>query len=100
MIIHISKRGKARPDSFTKLSPMSTLDILCKVVHIIFTLPKSNVEHEFSLWRIFKPECRKLQVFDFPRVQQIDNLATVNGISSKTVRMPAQNPICFILLEK
>ncbi|MDO8663947.1 MAG: hypothetical protein Q7K44_00105 [Candidatus Liptonbacteria bacterium] len=48
---------------------MSTLNVLGKIIYIILALPKGNVQHEFTLWRILKPVRWKLEVFNLSCVQ-------------------------------
>src|SRR3989344_8394275 len=95
MIVDVSKRGKARPNTFSQFCSMPALDILGKIINVVFALPKGNVQHEFSLRCIFKPVGRKFQVFNLSCVQEVDNLSSIYGISGETIWVPTQNPVCF-----
>ncbi|MEK7501749.1 MAG: hypothetical protein AAB629_02385, partial [Patescibacteria group bacterium] len=77
---------------------MPTLNILAQIIHIVFALPKGNVQHEFSLWRIFEPVSWKFQVLNFSCVQEVDNLSSVYGISGETIRLSMLDSVGRIFL--
>ncbi|MCC7543827.1 hypothetical protein IT415_03960 [bacterium] len=56
-------------------------------------MPKSNVQHKFSLRRWLKPKLRKFQRRDTLAIYEINNLATVHGIARQSVGVPSQNPV-------
>ncbi|MBU4369139.1 hypothetical protein KKG58_00040 [Patescibacteria group bacterium] len=76
----------------------TTLRIFGKRIHIIFALPKGNVQHELALWRRFKPKLRKLQRHNTPAIYEVDNLASVHRIARYTIRVPTNDAVGFSAL--
>src|SRR3989344_5919725 len=100
VIIFLSKWGETGPDTFAKFCSMPTLNILGKIINIVFALPKGNVQHEFSLRSILEPVGWKFQILYLSCVQKIDNLSSVYGISGETIRIPRKYPVRFPALQK
>ena len=87
VIIHIAKWGKARPDSFSQFCSMSTLYILCEIVHIVFALPKRDVEPNLS-WRCrLQPELHKFQYHKSTCIYKVNYFSTVNRIARQSIRL-------------
>src|SRR3990167_8455211 len=84
--VYISNRRHLRPYSFLYFVPMSALDILRQVIHIILGLRKCYREHEFSLWCRIKPKSWKFHLYDYASVNEVDYFSTVDTVTSKAVR--------------
>src|SRR3989344_2834339 len=85
-IIYISKRRFCQPFATTQFLADTTLNILFKVVGIIFRLTERHLQHKEALRGWLKPKCRKTQRNDFGRVHGVDDAPAINGITSKTIR--------------
>src|SRR3989344_7128630 len=57
--IQVNKLRLIRPFAAAEFLSVSSFYIFGKIIHIILTLAKSNIKHEFSLRRILKPKRRK-----------------------------------------
>ncbi|OGD40945.1 hypothetical protein A3K28_00020 [Candidatus Azambacteria bacterium RIFOXYB1_FULL_40_33] len=71
----------------------TTLRVFGKRIHIVFALPKNDVQHKFSLRRIFKPQRWKLQARKFADVQKVNDTPAVHRITRQSVRVPSQNSV-------
>ncbi|OGJ71526.1 hypothetical protein A2424_00695 [Candidatus Peribacteria bacterium RIFOXYC1_FULL_54_13] len=69
----------------------TALHVLAQVIHVVFALPESDIEHELALWCGFKPERREAKVFQCSRVQQIDDPPAVDTVSCQSIGMPRKN---------
>ncbi|MEK7579736.1 MAG: hypothetical protein AAB469_00910 [Patescibacteria group bacterium] len=56
-------------------------------------MPKSDIQHEFSLRRGIKPKCGKFQLTNFGGINQVNYSAAINAISRQSVGMPRQNSL-------
>ncbi|OHA21174.1 MAG: hypothetical protein A2W52_04105 [Candidatus Taylorbacteria bacterium RIFCSPHIGHO2_02_49_25] len=76
----------------------SSFRILGKRIHIVFALPKGDIEHELALRGVFAPKGRKLQARKFFAVQEEDKQSSVHRIARQSVRVPCQNSVRIALL--
>ncbi|HWO06997.1 MAG TPA: hypothetical protein VNM40_00225 [Candidatus Paceibacterota bacterium] len=76
----------------------TTFCVFGKRIHIVFALPKDDVQHKFSLWRIFKPQRRKFERGELAGIKQVDNTPAVHRIARQSVCVPRQNSVGFALL--
>ncbi|MDD4466968.1 MAG: hypothetical protein PHQ08_00760 [Candidatus Pacebacteria bacterium] len=74
-----------------------SLCVFGKRIHIVFALPKGDVEHELSLSRVFIPKLRKFKRSKSTAVQEIDYLSAINRIARQSVGVPRQNSVCFAM---
>src|SRR3989344_9467742 len=89
-IIYISKRRFCQPFATAQFLADSTLNILLKIVRVIFTLSERHLKHKETLWGWFKPKCRKTQRNAFSRVHGVDDAPAVNTIASKSIGGPCE----------
>ncbi|MCO5068563.1 MAG: hypothetical protein M9910_07775 [Kiritimatiellae bacterium] len=80
--------GELAPD---QLFPNPSPDVLGEVVHVVFGLPKGNVQHELTLRRVLKPEVGELQREQLADIEQVNDAAPVDRIAGEAVRVPSQN---------
>ncbi|OGI66688.1 hypothetical protein A2823_01205 [Candidatus Nomurabacteria bacterium RIFCSPHIGHO2_01_FULL_41_91] len=80
-IVDISNGRNARILASSHFLAQTTLRVFGKRIHIVFALPKSDVQHKFSLRCWFKPKLRKLQRRNTPAINQIDYLSAVHRIA-------------------
>ena len=73
----------------------TALHILAQVIHVILALPESDIEHELSLRSALEPEAAKLEALERSRVQQMNNLSSINAIARKAVRVPREYALCL-----
>src|SRR3989339_859124 len=66
----------------------SPLRIFGKRIHIVFALSKGDIEHELTLWRTLKPECREFESTYTPCIEEIDNFSAVHTIASQSIGIP------------
>ncbi|HEY4477080.1 MAG TPA: hypothetical protein VJB56_00455 [Candidatus Paceibacterota bacterium] len=92
-IVDIANRRNARIFSASHFLAQTTLRVFGKRIHIVFALPKCDIQHKFSLRRWFKPELRKFQRRNMPAINEINNLATINRIARQSIGMPSQNSV-------
>jgi len=71
----------------------SSLCIFGKRIHIVFALPKGDIEHELSLRGIFVPKLREFEGRKSTAVQKVNYLSSVNRIARQSVGMPRQNSV-------
>ena len=60
-VIEIADSDISGPVTALEFLAQTSLHVFRKVVDVIFGLPKGDLEHEFTLGRVFKPERRKLE---------------------------------------
>src|SRR3989344_559156 len=85
-IIYISKRRFCQPFATAQFLADSTLNILLKIIGIIFRLTERHLQHKETLRSWLKPKCRKTQRNDFGRVYCVDDAPAVNTVTSKSIR--------------
>ncbi|MDP3980892.1 MAG: hypothetical protein Q8Q33_05720 [Chlamydiota bacterium] len=92
-IVYIANRRNARIFASTDFLAQTPLGVFGKRIHIVFALPKCDIQHKFSLWRWLKPKLRKLQRHNTPAINEINYLSTVNRIARQSIGMPRQNSV-------
>ncbi|MFA5813617.1 MAG: hypothetical protein WC862_03855 [Patescibacteria group bacterium] len=92
-IVDIANRRNARIFASSDFLAQTTLRVFGKRIHIVFALPKSDIQHKFSLRRWFKPKLRKLQRRNTPAINEINNLSAVHRIARQSVGVPRQNSV-------
>ena len=97
--IQITHRGLVGVLAPAQLLPDAALYVLGQIVHVVFRLPKGNVQHELALGRVLKPERGELQSQELAGVHGIDDPATVNRVAGQSVGMPGQNPLSLAALK-
>src|SRR3989339_517671 len=90
-IVVVANRSKCGPLASVQLLADTALHVLAQVIHVVFALPESDIEHELALWCGFKPERREAKVFQCSRVQQIDDPPAVDTVSCQSIGMPRKN---------
>ncbi|MBM3257353.1 MAG: hypothetical protein FJY98_03475 [Candidatus Liptonbacteria bacterium] len=75
----------------------TTLRVFGKRIHIVFALPKYNVQHKFSLRGIFKPQRWKFERLNTPAIQEINYFPAVHRIARQSIRVPSQNSVSFAI---
>ncbi len=58
-VVVITERGHLRPKPIFQFLPMSSFYIFRKIINVVFWLPESDWEHEFSLRCRIKPKSRE-----------------------------------------
>ncbi|OGZ21121.1 MAG: hypothetical protein A3C48_01935 [Candidatus Nealsonbacteria bacterium RIFCSPHIGHO2_02_FULL_38_75] len=74
----------------------TTLRVFGKRIHIVFALPKSDIQHKFSLRRWFKPKLWKLQRRNTPAINKVNYLSAVNRIARQSIGVPSQNSVRLV----
>ncbi|OGM97906.1 MAG: hypothetical protein A2735_03025 [Candidatus Yanofskybacteria bacterium RIFCSPHIGHO2_01_FULL_41_21] len=92
-IIYVADRRNARIFAPSHFLAQTTLRVFGKRIHIVFALPKSDIQHKFSLRRWLKPELREFQRCNMPAINEINDLSTIYRIARQSVRMPSQNSV-------
>src|SRR3989338_2978740 len=87
-VIEITHRSPAWPYSVSDFLPQTSFHILSQIVHIVFTLAKSNVQHKEFLRHRLAPKSRKFEGTNQAAVNHVDYLSAINRISRKTIRVP------------
>ncbi|MDO8468780.1 MAG: hypothetical protein Q7S29_03425 [Candidatus Peribacter sp.] len=77
----------------------ATLHVLAQIIHVVLALPEGDIEHELPLRRALKPKAAEFEILECSRVQQVDDLSSINAIARKAVRVPRQNTLCFSFLD-
>ncbi|OGN16616.1 MAG: hypothetical protein A3C81_02520 [Candidatus Yanofskybacteria bacterium RIFCSPHIGHO2_02_FULL_46_19] len=80
-VIDISNWSQRRIFAPSHFLAQSSFSIFGKRIYIVFALPKSDVQHKFSLWCRFKPELHKFQCHKSTCVHKINYFSTVNRIA-------------------
>ncbi len=80
-IIQISCRSHAYRFASPYFLPQTPLHILREIIHILFGLPKSDIEHEFALWRGIKPKRWEFERGELSRVREIDYTPSIDTIA-------------------
>src|SRR3989338_7411454 len=97
-IVYVAHWRKAWIFTSFHFLAQTSFSIFGKRIHIVFALPKGDVEHKFSLRGIFRPESWKFQYRQMPAIQKINYFSTINRIARQSIRMPSQNSVCFAAL--
>nr|WP_236682489.1 hypothetical protein [Kiritimatiella glycovorans] len=90
-VVHVAGRRHVRIDAFPELLPYAALDVLRKVVHVVFALPECHLQDKLALRGVLKPERRELQGGQFTGVQVVDDSSSVNGIPGQPVGVPSKD---------
>ncbi len=98
-IVQVSHGRDARKPAFFELRFVSTPYVLAQAVNVILRLAEDQVKHELSLGVVLETVRRKFQLFQLACIEQINNFPAVNGISSKPIRMPGNDPVSFSFLD-
>ncbi|MDD5750933.1 MAG: hypothetical protein PHS73_00240 [Candidatus Peribacteraceae bacterium] len=98
-IVDVSQRSRPRPLASAYFLAHAALHVLGKVVHVIFGLTESDVEHEFPLRSRLKPEGRELQSFELAGVQKMHDLPSIHTVPGEPVRVPCENSFRSSLLD-
>ncbi|MBI2484616.1 hypothetical protein HYW18_00435, partial [Candidatus Uhrbacteria bacterium] len=61
-------------------------------------MPKNNIEHELTLWRILEPQRWKFQRRKTPAIQKVNDTPAVHRIARQPIRVPSQNSVCLTVL--
>src|SRR5207249_7194398 len=75
------------------LGPITAPDVLAQGIDLVLRLPKHDRKHELALRRVLEGVRRKAEVRELRRVQEVNNLSTVEGVAGEPVGMPRQNSI-------
>src|SRR3989344_2558242 len=68
----------------------TALDIVGKIVTVIFRLPERHLQHKEPLRGWFKPKCRKAQRHNLASVYGVNYSSTVNTVTREAIGMPRQ----------
>ncbi|MFH1968642.1 MAG: hypothetical protein ABIJ84_04610 [bacterium] len=96
-IVYVANRRNARIFAPTDFLAQTTLGVFRKRIHVVFALPKSDIQHKFSLRRWFKPKLREFQSRNTPAINEIDYLSAVHRIARQPIGVPSQNSICLVM---
>src|SRR3989338_1875022 len=90
-IIEISHWRLARKYSHSHFLAKSAFRIFGKRIYIVFALPESHVEHEFTLTSVITPKGWKFNARKFPCVEKINNLSAVHRIAGEPIGIPCKD---------
>src|SRR3990167_450947 len=89
-IIGVAKGSKIQPFASSQFLADAALDIVGKIVAIIFRLSERHLQHKEPLRGWFKPKCRKAQRHNLASVYGVNDATPVNTVTREAVRMPRQ----------
>src|SRR5207249_1757921 len=82
-----------REPALFPLGPVATTDVLAQGIDLVLRLSEHDRKHELALRRVLEGVRRKAEVRELRRVQEVNNLSTVEGVAREPVGMPRQNSI-------
>ncbi|OGR78344.1 MAG: hypothetical protein A2X32_02300 [Elusimicrobia bacterium GWC2_64_44] len=97
-VVYIAERSAAGPGAVAQFLPEAAVNVLRKIINVVFALAESDRKHELPLRRGVEPEGRELQGRYLADVHQVDNAPAVYGVAGQPVRVPGHYTLGRALL--
>ncbi|OFZ79371.1 MAG: hypothetical protein A2583_02750 [Bdellovibrionales bacterium RIFOXYD1_FULL_53_11] len=98
-MIQVARGSIVRPPTMLQLCPISTAHIFAQIVHVVFRVAEDDGQHELPLGAVLEREVGKAEIFELLGIEKVDDPSSIDGVASKSIRMPGDDSICLAMLD-